>query len=109
MAMNDTKSIYLVTVFEKLEECGDLLGTFGDTRSVGWFPSFTLAHSIVVNNTCDLWESSYDYACIEKLSCGLYPSPRERWLYKYSQDTGTYETINAPVFLKHYVSIGGIG
>jgi hypothetical protein len=71
--------------------------------------SFTQADGIVSSNICDLWETCYEYACIEKIGFGLYPFPRERWLYKYNQNTEQYERIDEPPFLKNYVPIGGIG
>lgn len=105
--MSDT--IFLITVFDKCEPDERWGYDIGYTRSVGWRPTFEMAEKAVKTNMCDIWETCYDYACIEELGYGLYPDPKETWFYKFNVETGCYEEIEEPVFLKNRGPIGGIG
>ena len=61
--------IYLITVFEQCEPWKEPYNyILGDVRSVGWRPTLEMAVEAVETNMCDIWESCYDYACIEELS-----------------------------------------
>lgn len=105
--MSDT--IFLITVFEKCEPYKAYGFDLGCTRSVGWRPTFEMAEKTVKTNMCDIWETCYDYACIEELDYSLYPWANERWFYKFNTKTGCYEEIDEPVLLKDRGPIGGIG
>jgi hypothetical protein len=107
--MGDLNCIYLITVFDKCEPDERWGYNIGDTRSVGWRPTFEMAEDTVKDNMCDIWECCYDYACIEQLNHGLYPWPDERWFYKFNKNTGHYEEIDEPAILKDHGPIGGIG
>ena len=58
-------------------------------------------------------ESPIDYIYLitvfDKLDYGLYPWAEERWFYKYNRETGRYEEIDEPVFIKDRGPVGGIG
>lgn len=102
--------IYLITVFEKCEPAPyPYIYNLGCTRSVGWRPTLEMAVEAVETNMCDIWETCYDYACIEELNHSLYPWADSRWFYKYNRKTGRYEEIDEPVILKDRGPIGGIG
>lgn len=107
-AINDSP-IYLITVFDKCEPDERFGYKLGCTRSVGFRYSFELAEEVVKTNMCDIWEYSYDYACIEELVPCLYPWAEERWFYKFNREKGGYEEIDEPVILKNRGPIGGIG
>ena len=105
--------IYLITTFEKMEgkdEYGYL--DVGDRRSVGWFPTFKGAERRVKNNVCDLWETCYTYAVIERIPFGLYPDignpDTERLYYKYNIETDKYELMDeVPPDYAHYILVLG--
>ena len=101
--------IYLITTFSKLEPDERWGYNLGYTRSVGFRHTFESAREVVETNMCDIWEYSYDYACIEELDPCLYPYAENRWFYKYNKEKGGYEAIDEPTILKHCGSIGGIG
>lgn len=107
--MDPNQPIYLITVFDKCEPDDRWGANIGGTRSVGFRYSFELAEEVVRTNMCDIWEYCYDYACIEELTCELYPYPHKRWFYKYNREINGYVNIDEPELLKHYVPIGGIG
>ncbi|AOQ24652.1 hypothetical protein MTAT_19970 [Moorella thermoacetica] len=62
-----------------------------ESRVVGYYPDFESAHQAVINNRCDVWETVYTYALIEKISPGLYPDVEEKWFYKFNVWEGKYE------------------
>ena len=102
--------IYLITVFEECEPWKEPYNyILGDVRSVGWRPTLEMAVEAVETNMCDIWETCYDYACIEELDYGLYPFANQRWFYKYNEKTGRYDEIDEPHILKGRGPIGGIG
>lgn len=101
--------IYLITVFDKCEPDERWEYDLGDRRSVGWRPTFEMAENTVKTNMCDIWETCYEYACIEELDYSLYPWANERWFYKFNRKNGCYEEIDEPVILKNHGPIGGIG
>ena len=106
---NPRDYIYLITVLDKLEPDERWGYSLGDTRSVGWRPTFEMAEEVVKTNMCDIWEYCYGYACIEELDYSLYPWAENRWFYKFNRETGCYEEIDEPVFVKNRGPIGGIG
>lgn len=103
------QNIYLITVFDKCDPDERWGVNLGDRRSVGFRYSFELAEEVVKTNMCDIWETCYDYACIEELGCELYPFYQNRWIYKYNREINGYEEIDEPVILKGYSNIGEIG
>lgn len=107
--MNNTQPIYLITTFEKCEYEHHYGAFLGDSRSVGFRYTLEEAEEVVRKNMCDIWEHCYQYACIEELSCELYPDARERWFYEYNHEIDGYVAIDEPAVLKHYAPIGGIG
>ena len=119
MSNDDRRSvnpIYLVTVFETIL-CRDVLDNaytiadLGDIRSVGFSHSFDIAERTVLENICNINESCYDYAVIEKIYPELYPYPisDDRCFYKFNHSKNVYEPIDEPVELIGYAPIGGIG
>lgn len=101
--------IYLITVFDKCEPDERWGYKLGSTRSVGFRWTLEDAMETVETNMGDIWEYSYDYACIEELNGALYPWAEERWFFKYDRKSGRYKQIDEPVILKNRGPIGGIG
>jgi hypothetical protein len=108
MVINDG-CIYLITVFDKCEPNERWGYELGCRRSVGFRWTLEDAIDTVESNMCDIWEYSYDYACIEELNGALYPWADERWFFKFNTETKRYEQIDEPVILKNRGPIGGIG
>jgi len=111
--------MYFVTTFEQLsyDEYGWDLGT---TRTIGYFKLLEDAQRRVINNECDICETIYDYAIIEKIeSDRLYPEVTFQELYKvkditkiengkevYNIDGLRYERIELPKnFINHSIVI----
>lgn len=101
--------IYLITVFDKCEPDERWGYKLGCRRSVGFRWTLEDAIETVETNMCDIWEYSYDYACIEELNSALYPWADERWFFKFDRESGRYKQIDEPVILKNCGPIGGIG
>ena len=71
---------------------------FGSSTIPGYYTKKEDAFYVVKNNVCDIWETCYDYALIEKVKEGLYnPATNEnRWWFKYNYKTEEYEQIEEP-------------
>ena len=102
--------IYLITTFERIA-LKDGFVDLGDRRSVGFRHSFDIAEKTVLENRCDINETIYDYAVIEKLYPGLYQyaEGEDRSFYKFNYNIKLYEPIDEPFELRDYMPIGGIG
>jgi len=111
--------MYFLTTFEELsyDEYG---WDFGTTRTIGYFKILEDAQRRVINNECDICETIYDYAIIEKIeSDRLYPEVIFQELYKvkditkiengkevYNIDGLRYEKIDLPEnFIHHSIVI----
>ena len=108
VSIEKQQTIFLITTFERCEPGVDGY-IFGDKRSVGYQFSFELADAMVRTNVCDIWESCYDYACIEEYGPYMYPDCIDRWLYKYNRETGEYESILIPEWMEYVGNIGEMG
>lgn len=75
--MNETKidAIYIVRV----SATDDL--TIADR--VGWYDNEKDALEAVKTNTCDIWETCYNYAVVEKVEQGMFPTCKKMWIFKY--------------------------
>ena len=102
----DTKNensqvIYTITMLEKIESDKKGWPNFGSTNIVGYYTDLAVAIEAVTSNACDINETVYDYAVIEKVSEGLYnPSVTSYW-FKYNRAKDSYEPIDVPDELKH--------
>lgn len=108
VTIENQPTIFLITTFERCEP-GEFGPIFGDVQPVGYRFNFELADAAVQTNKCDIWEGSYDYACIEEYGPYLYPDCIDRWLYKYNRGTGKYESILIPEWMEYIGNIGMIG
>ncbi|SNX54151.1 hypothetical protein [Thermoanaerobacterium sp. RBIITD] len=92
--------MYFITVIEDFDKD---YGVKGCSRCVGYYNTFEKANKAVRENKCDLWETCYNYAVIEKIEEGLYQTSYEkRWFYKFDCDKGIYEPIEEPEEVKHW-------
>ena len=62
-------------------------------RYIGTIEGYNRANEIIVNNVCDIWEYTYDYAGIVAKAYGLYSYPIFKEVYKFNHDTEMYELI----------------
>ena len=65
-----------------------------DTRCVGYFKTFKEAEDIVLNNTCDIWETCYDLVIIENIPEGLYQYDLDAKWYKWNDKDKQYEKLD---------------
>lgn len=70
--------IYVITTFEKVDRSAGYWIKYGSQRTVGYYFNYEDALEVLTNNICDLWETCYDYAALEALPEGLYPSAERR-------------------------------
>lgn len=115
LAIDGPKPIYTVTVLGVDEEkalSNDPNVRYESIESIstfGYFHELELAMSSVMNNDLDIWEYSYNYAVIEEVHQGLYPSISDEKWYKYNAykdglyigSDGKYEPISKPKFVGH--------
>lgn len=94
--------IHTIMTFSKLEEHETGFPDFGSTNLCGWYFTFKDAYRAVTENMCDIWEHCYDYALIEEVEEGLYPSSTTRWFFKFNKEMMMYEPIEEPESLKHF-------
>ena len=99
-------NIYTITTLEKVET--DKNGWFehGDSRVVGYYMDLDTAKEAVMNNACDINETVYDYAVIEKVKEGIFhPSNKALW-FKYDKETDSYKPIDTPKEAKNACACG---
>ena len=89
--------MYFITTFTKYEIDQHGWPDTGDTRTVGYYTEKEQAINAVLENRCDLWETIYTYAVVERLEPGLYPlaMSEDRLLFKWNKDKQQYEQIEA--------------
>ena len=99
--------IYTILACEKLEEDITKIGkpngfsNYGCSHIAGFYTDFNDCVSALHRNTCDIWETCYNYACIEKVEEGIcQPGILLGW-YKYDRERNGYFHIDTPAFEKH--------
>ena len=103
-----TNGLYFVSVFSGYSINALKTYHFHDATCVGFFETLKRAERVVENNCCDIWETCYDYAVIEKIEYGLYPIPEVVAFYKYDMNSSKYvktELSNAPVITGGCISL----
>ena len=94
--------IYAIMCFTKLElDEKTRFPDFGSTATMGFYMDKDVAFDAVRSNGADINETCYDYALVEEVEEGLYPASTTRWFFKFNKDTGKYEDIPEPDFVKH--------
>ena len=100
----DPAKIYTITGATRLEEGEHGWPNFGSTRTFGYYMDKDAALEAVKNNALDIRETIYDYMIVEEVEEGLYQPSMKRWFFK-AKDNDTFEEINEPSFLRHFVGI----
>ena len=75
------------------------------SRCVGYFEEYADARKAVCENSCDICETIYNYAVIERLRSGLYPHDQKPHWFKYT-GSNSYEEIETPKFAEHLIGFG---
>lgn len=57
---------------------------------VGYFETYEEVVKILHSNHCNLIETCYDYAVVEQIPPGLYPSLKEAIFFKYDSEKNGY-------------------
>lgn len=104
-----SKYIYVITVMERFNKEvdyeGDLLGVYcGNKRIVAICDTYNEAIDIVEYNIGDIWETVYDFACIEELELNeIYPCASKHYLFKFNKEDGKYYVINKEDYPKYSI------
>lgn len=86
--------MYFITTFTQYTlERG--IPNIGSARTVGYYENKQDALNAVLENWCDIFESTYTYAVVEYIEPGLYNPATERWFFKWCDTHNAYEPINA--------------
>lgn len=68
-----------------------ILGEYGGSRCVGWYPTFKQTEQAVVQNHQDIYElGHYPYCVIEKIGFGVYCLNRKEYWYKWDENLDKY-------------------
>jgi len=103
--------MYFITTFQRLQKDDKGWLDFGDERTVGFYSNLKNAQESVISNAGDMCETIYEYAVIQKLEEGLYPTVEYQELYKIKDivdERGfynfnlTYEQIEIPEWFPLY-------
>ena len=95
-----------MTVMTKLKKDEKGFPDLGISEIVGFRHELEDAKETVKENMCDIWETMFNYALIEKVEPCLYPDCLERWFFRYNRETGKYEEIEEPDWIKNFAGIG---
>jgi hypothetical protein len=84
--------MFFITCFEKIEI--DKYGMFdgGCQRTFGFKETLEDATSSLQENRCDMHETIYNYAVVEKIDAGIHPVvEQEKWFKWDNEKKGFYE------------------
>ena len=87
--------MYFITVFTKYEINQRGFADIGSSRTVGYFKNKDDAINSVLDNCCDIFEYTYNYAVVEWIEPGLYNQATLHWFFKWNTKTKQYEPIEA--------------
>ncbi len=100
-------SIYTIMTCTKLEPqyypSGRISGfaDYGRSRVVGFFTNYADAQKALRLNSGDMFETVYEYACIERVEEGLFQSGYLMGWYQYDKGKDSYLPIDIPEYDKH--------
>lgn len=99
----DKISIYTIMSMTNLEKDAMTgMPYFGSTSCPGFYTNSLDAFEAVKNNNCDIFETCYKYALIEEVEEGMYGLTPNRWWFEYNLESGLYEEIEEPEYMKNY-------
>lgn len=89
--------MYFITCFEKCKTHSEL-GCFdgGSSRCFGYFETLYDATKALNENWCDMHETIYWYAVIEKIGEGIHPEVEEEYWFKYDIEKDGFFRIEKP-------------
>lgn len=106
----EDKIYWFITVFQIFQKREFKNGTFEclpkHMRTWGFYSNKEDALETLKTNTTDMWETVYDYAILEPYYEGIsgYAFEEQREWFKYNRDKDSYEPMEEPEGIKHYVS-----
>ena len=100
--MLNKKIYWFITVFRNFDS---KYGTI-NSRTWGFYSNKEDALEVLKRNYTDLWETIYDYAVLEAYREGIsaYDFEEGRQFFKYNEELDSYEPIEEPKEVKHFVS-----
>ena len=86
--------MYFITGFTKYEiDEKTHVPNIRSSRTFGYYMSASDAKRAVKHNSCDIFESMYDYVVIEHIEEGLYQLASGRLFFKWNHEKQQYEEI----------------
>ena len=70
------------------------------SRCIGYYENYNKAAKTVMNNNFDIHEGCYNYALIEAIPAGSYPTPIFQKWFRYAGND-SYTEIPQPEFAEH--------
>lgn len=97
--------MFFITCFSKIDK--DNLGwlDMGTSRVFGFKETFEDAEYALNHNSCDMWETIYNYAIVEEMYPAIHPDVENRWFYKYDREKDGFFRIEEPEEFKNYTNI----
>lgn len=92
--------MYFITCFERLPPEGNCLD-IGACRCFGYKETYEEAVEALHENSCDMFETIYMYAIIEKLGPYIHPFPEMKQYFKYDFERDGFFEIDEPESTKN--------
>lgn len=96
--------MYFITCFQKIDR-GKYGLDIGSSRVFGYYDDFNYADEALRHNCCDMHETIYHYAVVEKIDPGIHSITEKRWFYKYDKERDGFYPIKEPKEFEHYMNI----
>lgn len=74
---------------------------YSSSATIGYFKTYEEVVEILHSNYCNINETCYDYAVVEQIHPGLYPSPEKTIFFKYDPEENGYFEIEKPKIFNH--------
>lgn len=74
---------------------------YSSSAAIGYFKTYEEAVEILHSNYCNINETCYNYAVVEQIHPGLYPSPEKTIFFKYDPEKNGYFEIEKPKIFNH--------
>lgn len=98
--------MYFITAFNQISiDKQTKILDMGIQRTFGYYDNFDHADEALRQNCCDIHETIYHYAVVEKIDAGIHPIAEKRWFYKYDKEKDGFYPIEEPKEFEHYINI----
>lgn len=98
--------MYFITAFNQISIDGQTKTLdIGFQRTFGYYDNLDYTDEALRQNCCDMHETIYHYAVVEKIDAGIHPIVEKRWFYKYNKEKDGFYPIEEPKEFKHYSNI----